>query len=77
MADPNDRRKPSPLPAEAIAEQGVVLLDGPQGAVVALTPEAAVATSENLRRAALLAAIQRSETAPSDPVPLHPKGGRP
>ena len=56
MADPDDRRQPSPRPAEAIAEQGVVLLDGPQGAVVALTPEAAVATSENLRRAAFLAA---------------------
>ena len=77
MADRDDRHQPSPKPAEAIAEQGAVLFDGPQGAVVALTPEAAAATGENLRRAASLAARQRSETRPSDPVPLHPKDGRP
>ena len=77
MADPDHRRQPSPRPAEAVAEQGVVLLDGPQGAVVALTPEAAAATGENLRRAALIAARQRIDMPPSDPVPLHPKGERP
>jgi len=77
MADPHNPRQPSPRPAEAIAEQGIVLLDGPQGAVLALTPEAAAVTGENLLRAASLAARQRSDTSPSDPVRLHPKGKRP
>ena len=73
MADAHNPRQPSPRPAEATADQGVVLLDGPQGAVVAMTPEAAAATGENLLRAASLAVRQRSDTSPSDPVPLHPK----
>ena len=73
MADAHNPRQPSPRPAEATAEQGVVLLDGPQGAVVAMTPEAAAATGVNLLRAASLAVRQRSDTSPSDPVPLHPK----
>lgn len=66
-----DRRVPSAYPAIAIAENGVVLLDGPQGAVVALTPEAAAKTGQNLRRAAELAARQRR--AAKSPVPLRPK----
>jgi hypothetical protein len=74
MADPDNPRQPSPRPAVAIAEQGAVLLDGPQGAIVALTPEAAIATSENLREAASLAAQQRGSAPPSDPVPLRPRG---
>jgi hypothetical protein len=71
MSEREDRRTPSACPAIATAENGVVLLDGPQGAVAALTPEAAEATSENLRRAASQAARQR-RTA-SYPVPLRPK----
>jgi hypothetical protein len=61
----------------AIAEQGVVLLDGPLGVVLTLTPEAAIATSENLRHTACLAARQRGEAAPSHPVCLHPKKPHP
>ncbi|PJN94023.1 hypothetical protein CNY89_16955 [Amaricoccus sp. HAR-UPW-R2A-40] len=60
MADSNDRLEPSPRPGKATAEQGVVLLDCPRGAVVTLTPEAAEATSESLRRAAALAEDQRN-----------------
>lgn len=67
------RRRPSILPGVAIAEQGVVLLDGPQGIVVSLTPEAAAATGESLRRAASLAERQRGHHPDADtPVPLHP-----
>jgi hypothetical protein len=71
MSDREDPRIPSARPVVVTAENGAVLLDGPQGAVVALTPEAAVATSENLRRAATLATSQRG--AGSDPVPLRPR----
>jgi hypothetical protein len=59
VRDPANDRLPSPLPCEATAEQGVVLLDGPQGVVMTLTPEAAHATGENLRRAASAATRQR------------------
>ena len=69
MPDRTQRRAPSARPAIATAETGVVLLDGPQGAIAALTPEAAQATSENLRRAADQAACQRHRS----PVPLRPK----
>jgi hypothetical protein len=71
MAEREKRLAPSDLPATAVAEKGVVLLDGPQGAVSAMTPEAAAATGENLRRAASLAVQQRRST--SEPVPLRPK----
>lgn len=62
MAESNDRLKPSPRPGTATAEQGVVLLDCPRGAVVTLTPEAAKATSQSLREAAALAEDQRNTT---------------
>ena len=71
MSDRGNPRAPSDRPATATAENGVVLLDGPQGAVAALTAEAATATGENLRLAALQAARQRR--AVSIPVTLHPK----
>lgn len=72
MSDRENPRAPSDRPAIATAENGVVLLDGPQGAVAALTAEAAIATGENLRLAALQAARQRR--AVSIPVTLHPRG---
>lgn len=71
MPDRENRRTPSARPAVATAEGGVVLLDGPQGAVIALTAEAAAATSENLRQAVTQAVRQRRRG--SDPVPLRPK----
>ena len=70
MPESDNTRLPSRRPGVATAEQGAVLLDGPKGVVVALTPEAAHATSENLRRAAAVAARQRREVTPSE-------GGKP
>lgn len=62
--------EPSPHEAEsapgiATAEQGVVLLDGPDGVAIAMTPEAAEATGRSLIAAAEEAAGQRGEAHPS------------
>lgn len=75
MSDPEDPLKPSPRPGTAIAEQGAVLLDGPRGVIMALTPEAAEQTSKNLHRAAVLAGDQRraaAKQAGNEVQPLHP-----
>lgn len=66
MVDRNSARPPSAEPGRATAEQGMVLLECPQGAIVTLTPEAAEATCENLRRAALAAYRQRLAQGASD-----------
>lgn len=58
----NDRRailKPCELPGKASAENGVVLLDGPDGVAVAMTPDAAELTAESLRHAAAVARQER------------------
>lgn len=44
----------------ATAEQGTVLLDGPDGVAVSMTPEAAEETARSLLAAAEIAASQRS-----------------
>lgn len=50
----------------ATAEEGLVLLDGPSGVAVAMTPEAAEQTARSLIAAAEEAASQRgSEAHPS------------
>lgn len=50
----------------ATAEEGLVLLDGPSGVAVAMTPEAAEQTGRSLLAAAEEAASQRgSEAHPS------------
>ncbi|MGE7205002.1 hypothetical protein ACQKJZ_04905 [Sphingomonas sp. NPDC019816] len=52
---------PSPIHAEAgvaTAEQGVVMLDGPNGVAVTMTPHAAQATGESLIAAAHVALVQ-------------------
>lgn len=72
MADLTSPRAPSAEPGRATAEQGVVLLEGPQGAIVTLTPEAAEATGENLHRAAVAARKQR-DAALDAVIPLRPK----
>jgi len=51
----NERRailKPCELPGKATAEDGVVLLDGPGGVAVTMTPEAAELTADSLHAAA-------------------------
>ncbi|TGX56024.1 hypothetical protein E5A73_02615 [Sphingomonas gei] len=50
---------PEGQPGVASAEQGLVLLDGPSGVAVSMTPEAAVATGHSLLAAAEEAAIQQ------------------
>jgi hypothetical protein len=70
MAERSSRARASAQPGVAFAEGGVVVLEGPQGAIATLTPEAAVATSESLRCAARDAVRQRSEGGKL--VPLRP-----
>lgn len=43
----------------ASVEDGHVLLDGPDGVAITLSPEAALATAESLRRAAEQALAER------------------
>ncbi len=57
--------RPSPVhadPGVATAEQGVVMLDGPNGVAVAMTPTAAEATGESL-----IAAARTARAQPGDP----------
>ncbi len=46
-------------PSEVSAEQGEVIIDGPDGVALSLTPEAAEEMASRLHRAALEAADQR------------------
>lgn len=78
MADLASPRPPSDEPGRATAEQGVVLLEGPQGAIVTFTPEAAEATGASLHLAAAAARRQRQarEAAPGSVVTLRPEEPR-
>lgn len=51
--------KPENVGGKAVAEGGIVLLDGPDGVAVAMTPEAAEATARQLLAAAQEAAGQQ------------------
>jgi hypothetical protein len=55
--------EPEEDPGVATAEQGVVLLDGPDGVAIAMTPAAAEETGRRLVAAAQEAASQRSAEA--------------
>ena len=46
------RIAPEDTPGIASAEQGLVLLDGPNGVAVAMTPDAAESTAQSLLAAA-------------------------
>jgi hypothetical protein len=50
--------KPREDAGRASAEDGVVILDGPDGVAVTMTPEAAALTAESLQAAAQLARTQ-------------------
>ncbi len=50
-------------PSEVSAEQGEVIVDGPNGFAVSMSPEAARETSHRLHRAADEAAAQRRDRA--------------
>lgn len=59
-------RQPYHTGGMATAEQGLVLLDGPDGVAVAMTPDAADATAQSLAQAAIEARAQaNSSPAPS------------
>lgn len=45
-------RKPYDTPAEATAENGEVMIDGPDGIAVSLTPKAAHESARKIERAA-------------------------
>ncbi|WP_157218452.1 hypothetical protein [Flavisphingomonas formosensis] len=47
-------------PSRVSAEKGVVMVDGPDGVAISLTPEAARETADRLAEAAAMAAAQRS-----------------
>lgn len=48
----HDRQSPYVDPGHAVAEAGQVLLDGPDGVAVAMTPDAAAETGRRLLAAA-------------------------
>jgi len=52
MADSATALKPRNDPGRATAVDGLVVLDGPDGVAVTMTPDAAVQTAESLRTAA-------------------------
>ena len=58
MSDPGPL-EPETQPGVAHADDGVVMLDGPDGVAVAMTPAAAAETGRRLIAAAEEAAVQR------------------
>ena len=58
-------REPHDRPGVASAEQGIVLLDGPDGVAVAMTPDAAEATGHSL----VTAAGEARSGIPASPPP--------
>ena len=56
-----DRNAPIAQPGEAVAEAGQVLLDGPDGVAVSLSPDAAEETGRRL-----IAAAQEARRQPTD-----------
>lgn len=54
----SDRGAAQTLPGKAVAEAGVVILDGPDGIAVTMTPYAALETGKSLMEAARLAGQQ-------------------
>jgi len=61
--------EPRQDPGHATAERGVVLLDGPDGVAVTMTPDAATRTADSLYRAADEARSQRPSQTGSAPEP--------
>ncbi|RZJ24827.1 MAG: hypothetical protein EOO54_08230 [Haliea sp.] len=59
--------KPCEIPGIASVEDGVVLLDGPDGVAVAMTPDAAAGTADSLRQAAARARTFANPIAPAVP----------
>lgn len=53
------KRAPHDTPSDVTAEDGAVLIDGPNGVAISLTPEAADETSDRLLKAAAQARGQQ------------------
>ena len=66
MNRPTVPNRPCNVPGTASVEEGVILLDGPDGVAVAMTPEAAEGTADSLRAAAAQA---RADAAAARPGP--------
>ncbi|MCD2324893.1 hypothetical protein LQ953_12795 [Sphingomonas sp. IC-56] len=60
MPHPHLSNTPEKAGGTATAEQGQVMLDGPDGVAVAMTPEAALLTAQSLTAAAEEATDQQS-----------------
>lgn len=58
MTDPSTMPQPHSEPGIASAEDGLVILDGPNGVAVTMTPEAAAGTGQSLISAAAVASQQ-------------------
>jgi hypothetical protein len=50
--------QPQTQPGQAVAEDGLVILDGPDGVAVTMTPDAAAGTGQSLLDAAVMARSQ-------------------
>jgi hypothetical protein len=57
--------QPQTQPGLAVAEEGVVILDGPDGIAVTMTPDAAFRTGQSLLDAAAAARRQTPEAEPT------------
>ena len=62
MSDTHLSGQPLKKAGRAVAEQGVVLLEGPDGIAISLTPEAAQDTGESL-----IAAAEAARRQPNEP----------
>ncbi|UZW57437.1 hypothetical protein NUH86_17780 [Sphingobium sp. JS3065] len=68
MTEPFPIFQPHAEPGVATAEDGVVLLDGPNGMALTLTPYAAAQTGRNLIAAAEIAQRQNGSSGSRDDV---------
>ncbi|AOH84187.1 hypothetical protein AWL63_09615 [Sphingomonas panacis] len=59
-------KQPEKIPAEATAEHGEVMIDGPDGLALSLTPDAARQTAHSIDAAAREAQDQPTGAMPSD-----------
>ncbi|MBV1690333.1 hypothetical protein KRR38_22265 [Novosphingobium sp. G106] len=58
--------QPQTQPGQAVAEEGLVILDGPAGIAVTMTPDAAASTGQSLLDAAAVARSQNKQPNQSE-----------
>ncbi|MET0239084.1 MAG: hypothetical protein ABW184_04225 [Sphingobium sp.] len=61
MTEPTNNLQPLTKPGVASAEQGLVILDGPDGVAVTMIPDAAAKTGHSLIEAAAAAEAQAAD----------------